>query len=102
MATKNTVNLQKMRSAVTELENIHSTMTKNLKVLDETMAKVKQVWNGEAATTYLKQYEKHLKSFQNMANAINSASNSLAESCNIYDQVDSQTMDIVQKMGKRN
>ena len=101
MATKNTVNVQRMRQAITELENIHSTMQKNIKSLDETISRVKQVWVGEAADTYLKQYKKNQKSFENMANAIQNAANALAESCSIYEQVDSNAMDIVQKMGRR-
>ena len=101
MAAKNTVNKQKMRSAISELENIYSNMQKQLKTLDETMSSVKKVWTGEAANTYLKSYQKNLKDFQNMANAINSAVNALAEACNIYDEVDYNAMDIVSKMGKR-
>ncbi len=101
MATKNTVNVQRMRQAITELENIHATMQKNIKSLDETMSHVKQIWVGEAATTYLKQYEKNQKSFQNMSNAIQSAANALAESCGIYEEVDNSAMEIVQKMGRR-
>ncbi len=101
MAAKNTVNIQKMRSAASELENIHSNMQKQIKKLDETMSSVKQVWTGDAAGTYLKQYEKNLKSFQGMAQAIRSASQALTQSCTTYDQADSSAMDVVQKLGKR-
>lgn len=101
MAAKNTVNIQRMRSAISELESIHSNMQKHMKSLDETMASVKKIWTGEAATTYLNSYQKNLKDFQNMANAIKSASNALAESCNVYEEVDYRAMDIVDKMGKR-
>ena len=101
MAAKNTVNIQKMRSAITELENIYSNMQKHMKSLDETMASVKKVWTGEAANTYLQSYQKNLKDFQNMANAINSAVNALAESCNVYEEVDYRALDIVEKLGKR-
>ena len=90
-----------MRSAISELENIHSNMTKQIKTLDETMSSVKKVWTGDAANTYLKQYQNHLKSFQNMANAIKSASNALAQSCSVYEQVDANAMDVVEKMGRR-
>ena len=76
-------------------------MQKQLKTLDETMSSVKKVWTGEAANTYLKSYQKNLKDFQNMANAINSAVNALAEACSIYDEVDYNAMDIVSKLGKR-
>ena len=101
MASKNTVNKQKMRSAITELENIHSNMQAQMKSLDETMNSVKKVWTGEAANTYIKGYQKNQKDFQAMANAINSAVNALAEACNTYDMVDSNALDIVAKMGKR-
>ncbi len=101
MAAKNTVNVQKMRSAIGELENIYSNMQKHMKSLDETMSSVKKVWKGEAANEYLKQYQKNLKDFQNMAEAVNSASNALAESCGVYETTDAQAMDIVAKMGKR-
>ena len=101
MAAKNTVNVQRMRSAVTELENIYSSMQKQIKTLDETMSNVKQVWTGDAANTYIKQYSKNLRDFQNMANAIRSASAALAESCNVYETVDNNAMDIVSKMGRR-
>ena len=101
MAAKNTVNIQKMRSAITELENIHSNMQKHMKSLDETMSSVKKAWQGDAANTYINSYQKNLKDFQNMANAIKSASNALAESCSVYEEVDSRAMDIVDKMGRR-
>ncbi len=101
MAAKNTVNIQKMRSAIGELENIHSNMQKHMKSLDETMSSVKKVWKGEAANEYLKQYQKNQKDFQNMAEAINSAVNTLAEACNVYEMTDNQAMDVVAKMGKR-
>ncbi len=101
MATKNTVNIQRMKSAASELDRIYSSMQKQIKTLDETMSSVKQVWTGEAATTYLKQYEKNQKSFQNMANSIRSASAALNESCNTYSQADNRAMDLVQKMGRR-
>lgn len=101
MATKNTVNVQKMRSAIGELENIHSNMQKQMKTLDETMSSVKRVWTGEAANSYIKSYQKNLKSFQDMAGAINSAINALAQACGAYEEVDINAMDIVSKMGKR-
>lgn len=101
MATKNTVNAQKMQAAASQLENIYASMQKYIKSLDETMSSVKQVWTGEAANTYLKQYEKNLKSFQNMAKCISSASTALSESGKTYTQADSQAMDVVQKLGKR-
>ncbi|WP_026658676.1 WXG100 family type VII secretion target [Butyrivibrio sp. AC2005] len=101
MATKNTVNIQKMKSAATELDNIYSSMSKQLKKLDETMSAIKQVWSGEAATTYLKKYEKNYNAFQNMANAIRGASDALTENCNTYDQADTKAMDIVDKLSRR-
>ncbi|SEM28463.1 WXG100 family type VII secretion target [Butyrivibrio sp. ob235] len=101
MATKNTVNIQKMMSAATELDNIHASMTKQIKKLDETMSSIKQVWSGEAATTYLKQYDKNYTAFQNMAKAIRGASDALTENCNTYNQADSKAMDIVQKLSHR-
>ncbi len=101
MAAKNTVNVQKMRAAIGELENIYSNMQKHMKSLDETMSSVKKVWKGEAANEYLKQYQKNLKDFQNMAEAVNSASNALAQSCGVYEATDAQAMDVVAKMGKR-
>ena len=101
MAAKNTVNVQKMRSAIGELENIYSNMQKHMKSLDETMSSVKKVWKGEAANEYLKQYQKNLKDFQNMAEAVNSALNVLAEACGVYETTDAQAMDVVAKMGKR-
>ena len=101
MAAKNTVNIQKMQSAATELDRIYSQMIKQIKTLDETMSSVKQVWQGEAANTYLKQYQKNEKAFESMANAIKSASETLFESSSTYGEADSTAMDIVQKMGKR-
>lgn len=101
MATKNTVNVQKMRSAIGELENIYANMQKQMKTLDETMTSVKKVWTGEAANKYIKAYQTNLKDFQNMAEAINSATNALADSCGAYEEVDYNAMDIVAKMGKR-
>lgn len=101
MAANNTVNQQKMKSAASELSNIYSNMSKQIKKLDETMSNVKQVWTGEAANTYLKSYQNHLDSFNKMANAIMSASNAINESCNTYAQADNTAMDIVKKLGRR-
>jgi len=101
MAAKNTVNYQKMRAAISELENIYSNMQKHMKSLDETMSAVKKAWKGEAANEYLKQYEKNQKDFKNMAESIHSASHALAESCNVYEMTDAQAMEVVSKMGKR-
>ena len=101
MATKNTVNIQRMRSSISELENIQANMQKQLKTLDETMSSLKKVWTGDAANTYLKQYEKNSNSFKNMAKAIRSASEALGDSCNTYDQAEGTALDIVAKMGKR-
>jgi|UPI0005D2C8D5 WXG100 family type VII secretion target len=101
MAAKNTVNIQKMRSAASELDNIYASMQKNIKTLEETMNSVKRVWSGDAAATYLKQYDKNHDSFRKMAAAIRSASQALGESCNTYGQADNRAMDIVEKMGRR-
>ena len=101
MAAKNTVNAQKMQAAASQLENIYTSMTKYIKSLDETMSSVKQVWTGDAANTYLKQYENNQTSFQNMAKCIKSASEALVESGNTYLQADSNAMDVVQKLGRR-
>lgn len=101
MATKNTVNIQRMRSSITELENIQANMQKQLKTLDETMSSLKKVWTGEAANAYLKSYQKNLKSFKDMEGAIISAIDALADSCNAYEATDARAMDIVEKLGKR-
>ena len=101
MAAKNTVNIQRMRTAASELDRIYTSMTKQIKTLEETLAGVRQTWKGDSANTYLQQYAKNQKAFQNMANAIRSASQALTESSNTYDQADNTAMDIVQKMGKR-
>ncbi len=101
MAAKNTVNIQKRQAAAGELENIHVSMQKQIKKLEETMSEVRKVWSGEAATTYLKQYDKNSKSFSSMAKAIKDASEAMKESCSTYDQADSSAMDIVAKLGSR-
>ncbi|MCR4990590.1 MAG: WXG100 family type VII secretion target [Lachnospiraceae bacterium] len=101
MAAKNTVNIQKMKSAAAELDNIYTSMQKQIKTLDETISAVRKIWTGDAANTYLKQYEKNLNSFKSMANAIRSASEALGDSCNTYDQAEGSALDIVAKMGKR-
>ena len=98
MATKNTVNVQRMRSSISELGNIQSNMQKQL---DETMSSLKKVWTGEAANAYLKSYQKNLKSFQDMAGAITSAIDALEDSCVAYETTDARAMDIVEKLGKR-
>ncbi|MCR4903476.1 MAG: WXG100 family type VII secretion target [Butyrivibrio sp.] len=101
MAAKNTVNVQRMKSAAAELDNIYSSMQKQIKTLEETMSSIKQVWTGDASNTYLKQYEKNSNTFKAMANAIKSASEALGDSCNTYDQADNSALDVVQKMGRR-
>ncbi len=101
MATKNTVNVQRMRSSISELGNIQANMQKQLKTLDETMSSLKKVWTGEAANAYLKSYQKNLKSFQDMAGAITSAIDALEDSCVAYETTDARAMDIVEKLGMR-
>jgi WXG100 family type VII secretion target len=101
MGTKNTVNIQRMRSAASELDNIYNNMQKQIRTLDDTMGNIKKVWAGDAAKTYLDQYDKNYRAFVSMATAVMSASNALNDSCNTYDQADNTAMDIVQKMGKR-
>ena len=101
MAAKNTVNAQKMQAAATQLENINATMLKQIKSLEETMSAVKQAWTGEAATSYLKQYQKNEKAFNQMAEAIKSASISLKESSETYTKADNSAMDLVNKLGRR-
>ena len=59
MAAKNTVNIQRMRTAASELDRIYTSMSNQIKKLEETIAAVKQNWHGDAANTYLKQYEKN-------------------------------------------
>lgn len=101
MAAKNTVNAQKMKAAATQLENINATMLKQIKELDETMSAVKQAWTGEAANSYLKQYQNNEKTFRQMAEAIKSAAESLTESSDTYTKADSAAMDVVNKLGRR-
>ncbi len=101
MAAKNTVNIAKMQAAAGELENIHVSMQKEIKKLEETISEVRKVWSGEASTTYLKQYDKNAKSFSSMAKAIKDASEALKDSCSAYDNADSNAMDIVAKLGGR-
>lgn len=101
MAAKNTVNVQKMQSASNQLENLYNSMQKQIKNLEETMSSVKKVWTGDAANTYLKQYEKNLGSFKAMAKAIKSASETLGASCKTYSQAEMNAMDLVDKLSTR-
>lgn len=94
---KNTVDIQKMKTAASELEQIHSSMQTQLKKLDEQISALKGVWTGEAANTYLNGYQQNYSDVQNLSAAIKSASAALTSIAAHYSKADMEASEIVKQ-----
>ena len=98
---QSTVNLQKMRSAASELDKIHVAMTGNKKTLDELVAELPKIWAGEGATAYRKAYEENARDFALLSQAIRNCSVTLTESAGSYGKADMAAADAIKaKMAK--
>lgn len=98
---QSTVNLQKMKSVAAELDKIYSTMTTNKKKLDETVAALPKVWQGEAAAAYRQAYAENAKDFALLAEAVKSCSATLTSIAASYGRADAAAAEAIQsKMAK--
>ncbi|MCL1835768.1 MAG: WXG100 family type VII secretion target [Oscillospiraceae bacterium] len=98
---KSTVNLQKMKTASSELDKIYATMTANKKKLDENVAALQKIWAGEGAQAYLRAYSENARDFALMAEAIKGCSATLATVSTTYGKADTAAADAIKaKMAK--
>ncbi|MCL2699920.1 MAG: WXG100 family type VII secretion target [Defluviitaleaceae bacterium] len=98
---QSTVNLQKMKNVASELDKIYTTMTNNKKKLDETVASLAKVWQGEGAQAYQKAYQANAQDFALLAEAIRSCSATLTASASSYSKADAAAADAIKaKMAK--
>ena len=96
-----TVNLGKMKSVAGELDKIYTSMTNNKKKLDETVASLQKVWQGEGAAAYQNAYKQNAQDFALLAEAIRSCSATLTTSANTYSKADAAAADAIKaKMAK--
>lgn len=98
---QSTVNLQKMKSVAAELDKIYTTMTNNKKKLDETVAALSKVWQGEGAAAYQNAYRENSRDFALLAEAVRNCSSTLTASANTYNKADAAAADAIKaKMAK--
>lgn len=98
---QSTVDMQKMKTAASELDKIYSSMQQQLKKLDENMASLKGIWTGEAAATYINSYQQSVSEIQGLATAIRSASVTLTNISTTYNKADAQAAEMIkQKMAR--
>jgi WXG100 family type VII secretion target len=90
-----TVNLQKMKSVSSELDKIYTSMTNNKKKLDETIAALSKVWQGEGAVAYQNAYKQNAQDFALLAEAIRSCSATLTASVNTYNKADAAAAEAI-------
>jgi WXG100 family type VII secretion target len=96
-----TVNLQKMKSVAAELDKNYTAMTNNKKKLDETVASLAKVWQGEGAAAYQSAYKQNTQDFALLAEAIRGCSATLTTSANTYTKADAAAADAIKaKMAK--
>jgi WXG100 family type VII secretion target len=96
-----TANMQKMKSAASELENIYTAMTNNQKKLEEAMTALPKIWFGEGAQTFQKQYQQNAPYFGQMAAAIQGASQTLNNISTTYDKADAAASEAIRaKLGR--
>jgi WXG100 family type VII secretion target len=96
-----TVNLQKMKSVSAELDKIYTSMTNTKKKLDETIAALAKVWQGEGAAAYQAAYKQNAQNFALLAEAIRSCSATLSASATTYSKADAAAADAIKaKMAK--
>ncbi len=93
-----TANLQKMREASTELENISVSMVTNYSKLAEIMEQLASKWHGEAASRYIEDFRAHSPDLEKMAALIDSASRSLSEVGSIYAKAEDEASGTIRAM----
>ncbi len=93
-----TANLQKLKQASTELENISVAMVTNHSKLTEVMQQLSSKWHGEAAGRYLDEFYSHSPDLEKMAAVIDSASRSLDTVGNIYAKAEDEASGTIRAM----
>ena len=98
---QSTVNQQKMKSVASELDKNYTEMMNNKKKLDEVVADLKKIWEGEGAVAYQQAYAQNAQDFALLAEAIKSCSVTLTTSANTYDKADKAAAEAIKsKMAK--
>lgn len=98
---QSTVDLQKMRIAARELDNIYAGMMNQLKKLDENASGLQRIWKGDAAQSYQKTYLANTQNFLQLAESINSCSKTLTAIAASYNKADLAAADAIKaKMAK--
>ncbi|HWS29005.1 MAG TPA: WXG100 family type VII secretion target [Clostridia bacterium] len=98
---QSTVDLQKMRNVASELDKIYAGMMNQLKKLDENAAGLQKAWKGEAAQGYQKAYLANTQNFLQLAEAVNSCSQTLGSIAVSYNKADQAAADAIKaKMAK--
>ncbi len=85
-----TANIQKLKQASIELENISVAMVSNHSKLTEVMEQLATKWHGEAASKYLQEFRTHSPDLEGIAVVIDSAARSLDEVGNIYNKAEDE------------
>ncbi|MCR4891036.1 MAG: WXG100 family type VII secretion target [Lachnospiraceae bacterium] len=99
--SNSTVNINKMKTASTELDKIAQSLAQQVKKLSENTTALRKVWHGEAANTYITAVTQNEQNFQQLTNSIRSASSSLKEITTSYSRADAQASEIVKnRMGR--
>lgn len=98
---QSTINLQKMKTVASELNQMYTAMTNNKKKLDELMVQLPKVWVGEGAQVYQNSYQQNSIEFSRLADAIRSCSTTLTASVSSYSKADLAAADAIKsKMAK--
>ncbi len=93
MAT--TVNMQQLKSVADEFEKIGSTMFANEKKLSELMSSLNNLWQGEAATHYLRAFEQGYPELQQMSKLMTTTSQTLSTIATNYSKSENQVSDMI-------
>lgn len=99
---QSTVDIQKMKSVSTELDNIYGNMMSQITKLDEHVGSLERLWKGEAANAYYAAYRQNTANFLQLAEAINNGSKTLSGIAANYNKADVAAADAIKaKMGGR-
>ncbi len=99
---QSTVDIQKMRSVSAELDKNYTSITTQLKKLEEQMALLAQLWKGEGASAFQAAYRQNAQNFAQLSAAVRSCSISLSSIAANYGKADTAAADMIKsKMGGR-
>ncbi len=93
-----TANLQKLREASTELENISVSMVSTHSKLTEIMGQLSSKWHGEASGRYMDEFTAHSPDLEKMAAVIDTAARSLKGVNDAYVKAESTAADTIRSM----